>query len=93
MYDFEAEEAEARRAQTGLSKAEFGRQALMTANVISRVSAKDRTVLNDLSHMRADIDRLIHICEKNGPQKAIRRMMEIEDKFSEIYNELITRIG
>ena len=93
MHDSEEKQAEARRAETGLSKAEFGRQALMTANVISRVSSEDRKLLNDLSHMRADINRLVLICEKSGVEKAEKRMLNIEDKFSELYNELIARIG
>lgn len=93
LYDFEKEAAESRRAQTGLSKAEFGRQALMEAKVISRVNAEDKKALNDLSHMRADIDRLIHICENSGVKEALFRILKIEDMFSKIYNYLKSKIG
>lgn len=93
MTEEEAAMAEERRAQTGLSKAEYGRQTLTTGNVISRINSEDRKRLSDLAHMRADIDRIIHICEKHGPEKAYNRMLEIEDKFSDLYNYFSSKIG
>lgn len=93
MTEEEAAMAEERRARTGLTKAEFGRQALTTGNVISRINEKDRKALSSLSHMRADIDRLIHICEKHGVKKALNSMLKIEDQFADIYNNLLSKIG
>ncbi len=93
MTEEEEAMAEERRAQTGLSKAEFGRQALTTGNVISRVNTEDRKLLADLSHMRADINRLVLICEKNGTDKVSSRVLAIDDKFADMYNYLLTKIG
>lgn len=93
MTEEEAVMAEERRAQTGLSKAEFGRQALTTGNVISRINKEDRKLLADLSHMRADINRLVIICEKNGTNTIQNRILRIEDQFADFYNYIISRIG
>lgn len=89
----ENEMAEKLRAQTGLTKAEFGRQSLTMARVVSRVSADDRKMLKGLSHMRADIDRLVHICEKAGVEKAQKSILNIENMFCELYNYLTAKIG
>ena len=93
MTDEEEKLAEERRAQTGLSKAEFGRQALTTGKVISRINNEDHKLLTELSYMRADIHRLVIICEKNGTEKAYSRILKIEDIFSDMYNYLSYKIG
>ena len=97
MTEEEAAMAEERLAQTGLSKAEFGRQALTTGNVISRINSEDRELMQkisaELSYVHADIERIVHICEKSKPEKALKRIKEVEDKFTDIYNFLLMRLG
>ena len=92
LSDEELATAEERRASTGLTKAAYGRQALTTGKVVSRVNKTDRKALADLGHMRADINRLVIICEKHGVEKALHRIIEIDDKFTEIYNYLLSKI-
>jgi len=92
LSDEEFATAEARRETTGLTKAAFGRQALTKAKVVSRVSKVDQKALADLSHMRADINRIVMICEKNGAEKALKRITEIDDMFTKIYNYLLTKV-
>ena len=93
MTKEEAAMAEKRRAQTGLTKAEFGRQALTTGNVISRINKEDRKLLADLAHMSANLNRLVLICEKNGTEKAINRILQMENQFAELYNYLVSKNG
>ena len=91
LFEHEAEAAESRRALTGLTKAEYGRQALMTANIISKINSEDRKMLSDLSQMRVEICRLVMISEQNGRTDILYRIIDIEDKLSEMYNYLISK--
>ncbi len=43
--------------------------------------------------MRADVDRLVHICEKAGVEKAQKSILNIENMFCELYNYLKSKIG
>ena len=92
LSDEEVALAEERRATTGLTKAAYGRQALTTGKIVSRVSKVDQKALADLGHMRADINRIVIICEKNCVEKALSRIIDIDDKFTEIHNYLLTKI-
>lgn len=93
LHDEELALVEERRSKTGLSKAEYGRQALMTATVLSRFNEDDRRALNGLSHMRADINRLVLDCERYGPKNVLNAILKIDDQFVAIYNHLLSKSG
>lgn len=88
----EWDKIEQRRAQTGLKKSDYTRQALMTAAIISCLGKEESKALRDLNHMRADINRLVLICEKQGSEKALKWILEIEDRFIDIYNNLYSKL-
>lgn len=93
LNDEENAAALERMGQSGLRKTAYARQCLTSAVVRSRLDRVDKKILDDLSHMRADIDRLVLICDKNGPDKAYRRILEIEDKFAKVYRYLMSKVN
>ena len=92
LSDTEEQMAEDRRAQTGLSKAEFGRQALTTARVISRFNENDTKALAELNKIGNNINQLVVICKINGTEKILSRVLDIDEKLTEIYNIIASKI-
>lgn len=92
MNEVENKIALDRLAESGLSKAEFGRQALTNARVISRLNKKDKEALAELNRIGNNLNQLVVICKKHGTEQILPRVLDLDDMFTKIYNNLASKI-
>ena len=91
LTDEEYEIAESLREKSGLSKAEFGRQALCHGTVICRVSDADRKEVARLHNLHASVNEIAKILQsvmKNQKGDSAESVAKLLYKFRDQINNI-----
>lgn len=94
MFDDEYEIAEKRRHSTGMSKAKYGRQALMTTTIVGRISSKKIEEIHaDLNKIGSNLNQIARAYNAGKREfvkaENLRETLEkLHELIAEIYNTL-----